>query len=256
MNEAAWIRQCQSSLVKLVAARSPLRPALDALCTQYRKEFPYPKMHLFFQNIQLKAAIDSRDDSLLRELLPKTTSLNTITLNLLLNYYRQSGRMAECEDILEKAIGRVLVNRASFSTVIAGWAAAGNVERVAAWYGRLLAQCRAEGDPKALQPDIALLVLVVEAHSLANSFERADEILEERSQSLFIEWPVWAVLLKGLVSKGCIDKARTRHNWLVAEYFRDRLCPRMFSDILVCLKGTSPQWEASLCRGLRALMNP
>lgn len=253
MNEAAWIRQCQSSLAKLVASRSPLKPALDAFCTQYQKEFPSPKMHLFFQNIQLKAVIDCRDDSLLRELLPKTTSLNTITLNLLLSYYRQSGQMAECEGILEKAIGRVLVNRASFSTVIAGWAAVGNVEKVAEWYERLLAQCKAEGGPKALQPDIPLLVLVVEVHSFANSFEKADQILEERSQSLFIEWPVWAVLLKGLISKGYVDKARARHSWLVGEYFKDRLCPRMFSDMLECLKGASPQWKATLCKELRAL---
>lgn len=248
MNEAAWIKQFQSQLRSLLAANKPIRPLMSHMHSEYTALYPKPTMESFFWNIQIKAAVDSKDTTLLASVMKSTQTMNTITFNLVLEHYRNNGEMQTAESILDRAIKerKFFLNRTSFVTIICGWADAGNVERMMHWFERLKEYRVAEKMANDLQPNAPLLSKLVSVLTFTNNFDMADRLLE--GLEVEVEWPVWRVLLKGMIKRGQVDKARSRFEWLVKEYFGERTTPIMYSDMLklVHLNPRALSWSNQL----------
>lgn len=248
MNETVWIKQCQSQLRSLLASNKPVKPLMSRMHEEYIVLYPKPTMESFFWNIQIKAAIDSKDTTLLTNVMKSTRTMNTITLNLLLEHYRNSGEMQTAESIIDRAIKerKLFLNRTSFVTVISGWADTGNVERMMHWFERLKEYRVVEKMANDLQPNSPLLSRIVSVLTFTNNFDMADKLLEDLQVE--VEWPVWRVLLKGMIRRGRIEKAHSRFEWLVKEYFGDRVNPIMYSDMLnlIALDPKTLSWSNHL----------
>ena len=202
MNEMAWIRDCQSRLRSLLAANKPIGSFISTIHKEYTTLFPKPTMEAFFWNIQIKAAVDSKDTALLTNVMQNTRVMNTITLNLILDHYRNNHEMHTAESILDKAIKehKIFLNRSSFVTVISGWADTGNVERMMHWYERLKEYRIMENMANDLQPNTPLLIKMIDVLTFTNNFELADKLLE--GVNVELEWPVWRALFKGMIKRG------------------------------------------------------
>ena len=249
IEEAALIRSCQLNLRNLFRTRHPIRPLIEEMRLEYGRLFTKPQMKVYFHNIQIKAAIEAKDEPLLKDLLANgMAGANVITLNMMLHYYVQLGQVEHSEMILRRAIqeGRLFLNLISFSTLICAYGEMGKWEKMLEWCHELKRYRQGQGNPPGLLPNQSLLAKVIHTLSQLGHFEHADGLLEAYEGR--IEWEVWKVLLEGLIKRGYYDKARGRYLWLTKEYYKDQSTRQMPLDMLKMVP--SREWKNELISSL------
>lgn len=167
-NELEWIRNLEQRLNSHTKLRSKVfKDNVIAYEQNFGKDMLTCKA--FFANIHIKVAIESQNDKLLEEAVKyAASSLNVISLNLLLNYYGiVHGDWAACEGLLRNACSnqpgshKILLNAVTWRTVITAalkWCEYGRaVHYMCQWAKYYVGEDR----PKALLPCTKTLFVIV-----------------------------------------------------------------------------------------------
>lgn len=216
---ASVLEDCKRQLYRL----AQVNPASARSMIEELKGRWAPSLHLY--NVILKGQVLMRDVEGIKATLTETVSsgfaFNAVTVNLLLAYYRDIGRMDEAERLFEalQQQGKVQSgpggmlncpgpNVAAYTTMITGWARQGDYDMAVQYFNRMETEGGLRADEAALNAMVAAALDAGDAGTVRRLVGKLEGTSVASGKSLLRAYLKGLVGLKGDARKRAVEAVR------------------------------------------------